>query len=132
MSTVSLVTATYAGICGIILLVLSSRVVNLRREHEIGFGDGGNRELQKAIRVHANFGEYVPLALVLLLLVEMSGSDALIVHGLGGALVVGRILHAHGLSRSRGVSVGRFAGTLLTWMMIAVACSILLLQSLPR
>lgn len=127
-----MITSLYAGLCGILLLALSSRVVNARRTHQIGLGDGGNPELIRAIRVQANFVEYTPLILILILLVEMGDNSAAVVHSLGGALVVARVMHAAGLSRTSGVSALRFVGTLLTWLVLAIASSILLMGSLPQ
>lgn len=116
------VTLLYAGLSGLLLLALSFRVVGLRRKHRIGLGTGDEPALERAVRVHANFCEYVPLALVLLLVLELSAAlPALVLHALGLMLVIGRILHALGLSRSAGTSSGRFVGTLLTWLMIAIS-----------
>lgn len=93
----------------------------------MGLGDGGHKDLAQAIRVHGNFVEYVPFALLLLLLVEMQHDSVWPVHILGGLLVAGRVLHAAGLSRSSNTSFGRFFGTLLTWaMMLAVSLLALL------
>ncbi len=127
-----MITPLYAGLCGILLLALSSRVVNARRTHKVSLGDGGVPELQRTIRVQANFTEYVPLTLILILLVEMNGNSATTVHGLGIALVVSRVLHAAGLSASEGISTARFVGTLGTWLTLAIASSILLMDSMPQ
>ena len=83
-----------------------------------GLGDGGDPDLQRAIRVHANFIEYTPFALLLLLLVEMTTANALVVHAFGIALVVSRALHAQGLGATAGYSRGRYLGTLGTWVVI--------------
>ncbi|TVS13713.1 MAG: hypothetical protein EA419_01110 [Wenzhouxiangella sp.] len=116
------ITLLYAGLSGLLLLYLSFQVVALRRRHQIGLGTGGHPALERVVRAHANFCEYAPLGLLLLLVLEISGLlPALVVHGLGAMLVVGRILHAAGLSRSAGTSKGRFVGTLLTWLMILVS-----------
>ncbi|NDY95967.1 MAPEG family protein [Wenzhouxiangella limi] len=113
------ITLFYAGLSGLILLALSYQVVSLRRRFQVGLGSGEQPELERVIRVHANFCEYAPLALILLLALEGSGAlPAAVLHLLGLALVVGRFLHAWGLSRTGGVSRGRFVGTLLTWMML--------------
>ncbi|WP_372748485.1 MAPEG family protein [Litorivivens sp.] len=127
-----MITPLYAGLCGILLLALSSRVVNARRTHKVGFGDGGNAELQRTIRVQANFTEYVPLTLLLILLTEMNGNSAALVHSLGITLVVSRVLHAAGLSSTSGVSTARFLGTLGSWLTLAIASSVLLMDSLPQ
>lgn len=108
-------TLLIAGLHGLLLLALLWPIVRLRRGRRVGLGDGGDRELLRRIRVHANFIEYVPMLLVLLGLLELSGLDPRIVGVLGAVLLVARLLHAHGLGRSEGYSTGRFWGTLLTW-----------------
>lgn len=116
------ITLLYAGLSGLLLLVLSFQVVGLRRKHQVGLGSGGEPELERVVRVHANFCEYVPLALLLLLVLELSTAlPALVLHTLGTLLIAGRVLHAVGLRRSAGVSRGRFVGTLLTWLMLLVS-----------
>ena len=112
-----------AAIHGLLLLVLVGRISRLRHARRIGLGDGGDPELARAIRVHGNFVEHVPLALVLLALLELGGLPAPWLWGLGGALLLGRLLHAFGLSRSSGVSFGRFYGTALT-MVVVLAMSL--------
>jgi uncharacterized membrane protein YecN with MAPEG domain len=115
------ITLFYAGLSGLVLLGLSFQVVALRRRLKVGLGSGDQPELERAIRVHANFCEYTPMALIILLTLEIAGAlPAVVVHGLGIALVLGRFLHAWGLSRTAGVSRGRFVGTLLTWAMLLV------------
>lgn len=109
----------YAGLLGLLLLGLSAQVVRLRLRHRVGLGTGGVEALERAIRVHGNFCEYVPLSLVLLALLAAAGSvPAAVLHGLAGALVLGRILHAVGLSGSGGPSPARKLGTVLTWLVL--------------
>ena len=60
----------------------------------ISIGDGGNREMLLAMRKHANFVEVVPLCLVLIGILELNGVTPYAVHGLGGGLLVFRIVHA--------------------------------------
>ena len=114
------ITALWAGLLGLLLLFLSGRVVNARNSQKILFGDGGNEVLQRHIRVHANFIEYVPLGLVLLLVLELNGAAPRLLNLLGASLLVARLLHAFGLSRSTGTSVGRFVGTVATWLVLTV------------
>jgi uncharacterized membrane protein YecN with MAPEG domain len=122
------VTPLYAGLLGLLLIGLASNVSRYRVVLKISFGDGGHPGLKRAIRAHANLIENAPLALILLLSVEVQGFSAPVVHVLGCTLVIGRILHAFGLSRYEGTSVGRAIGILLTWVMILVA-SVLALYS---
>ncbi|MFZ5556761.1 MAG: MAPEG family protein [Pseudomonadota bacterium] len=111
----------YASLNAALFLGLSWRVVRLRRRYRVGIGYNGKQDLNRAIRVHANFSEYVPLALVLLLGLELAGLSSLALHLLGGTLLAGRLLHAHGLGRESGRSPGRSLGTGLTWLVIGVS-----------
>lgn len=113
-------TLLYAGLASLLLIALSYRVVALRRRHQVGIGTGSVNALERAIRAQANFSEYVPLALLLLALLEMTSAPALLIHALGVALILGRVLHAIGLNRSAGISSGRFVGTLLTWLVLLI------------
>ncbi len=116
------VSLLYAALLALLLIVLSIRIVVLRRSHRVGIGDGKVPELKRAIRVHANFCEYVPFALILLMLLDLAPAvSGGVIHALGGTLLVGRILHAIGLSQSPGTSLGRLIGTALTWLMMLIA-----------
>src|SRR6476619_5997077 len=108
----------FAALLGLMLLVLLGRVSRLRHGRRIGFGDGGDPELARAIRVHANFVEHVPFALLLLGLLELCGLPTPWLWAFGATLLVARLMHASGLSKSSGKSIGRFYGTALTWTVI--------------
>lgn len=125
-----IVTPVIAALLGLTLLGLSWRVVDLRRRHRIVLGDGGRPDLERAIRMHGNFVEYVPLALLLLLVLEAGGEfPRWAIAALGAALVVGRLLHAQGLASRPGASFGRFAGTVATWSVILLASALNLLAA---
>lgn len=109
----------YVALGGVLVLVLAGRVIARRREQKIGLGDGGDREMLRRIRAHANAMETLPIALLMLVTLELAGGAALALHLLGGTLLLGRTLHAVGLSRKSGVSFGRFVGMLLTLLAIA-------------
>ena len=115
------ITALYAGLLGILYLVLAFRVVAVRRVTAIGLGDGGNALLLSRIRIHGHAAEYIPFALVLMLILELNGGSSAWLHGLGIALVIGRLAHAQGLTQGAGTSAGRLVGNLLTWGVILVA-----------
>lgn len=118
----------YAGLCALVMLALSMNVIRLRRRHQVGLGDGGHQDLACACRAQANAVEYVPLALILLALLELNGGSATAIHAYGGLLVLARIGHGVGLSRSPGRSFGRFYGTLATWMVILGLAAQLILR----
>ena len=115
------VTPLYAGLLGLLLTVLAVNVSRYRWGLKISIGDGDHPALRRAIRAHANLTENAGLGLILLLAVEIQGFSAATVHVLGATLVIGRLLHAFGLSRYEGPSTGRIVGILLTWVMILVA-----------
>lgn len=120
----------YAALIAVLYLVLTFRTITLRGRLRVALGDGGDKGLQRAIRAHANFAEYVPLALVLLLLVELSGSSPMVVHSLGAALLLGRTLHAISVSRLQEPLPLRMAGMILTLSCIIVSAGILLVAFL--
>lgn len=113
-------TALYAGLAGILLIVLAALVSRMRRRHRIGLGDGDNRELQRAIRAHGNAVEWLVPAVLLLLVADLNRAAPLLLHLCGIAIIVGRVLHAIGLSRSGGSSFGRMTGSILSWGAVAV------------
>lgn len=123
------VTALYAGLLALWFVVLSVRVVNRRGHHKVSLGDGGIAQLQRAIRGHANFSEYVPLALLLLAILELSRFPLYVLHGLGATLVAARLLHGYALSFTGHFRFGRVAGAGLTFLMIAIAGVLCLYQA---
>jgi uncharacterized membrane protein YecN with MAPEG domain len=124
------VTALYAAILALVFVGLSVRTIRLRRGARVAIGDGGDKRLARAMRVHANFAEYVPLALLLIYLVEAGGAPPLAIHLLGSALLVGRLLHAWGVSQAREDFRFRVAGMALTFSSIVSAALALLYRSL--
>ena len=114
------ITAIYAGLNGVILLVLAIRVARQRGISKVGLGTAGDAALERAIRIHGNAVESIPIVLILLGLAEACGSRPILLHGMGMALTLGRLLHAWGLTQSSGLSLGRGAGMSLTWLALAV------------
>jgi len=114
------ITAVYAGLLGVVALVLAALVVKNRRRARVGLGAGNDAGLERAIRVHANFVEYAPMVVILMILNELSGAQAWLLHACGSAFVLGRVWHAFGLSGHSGVSKGRFFGTLITWTVMLI------------
>ncbi|MSP52281.1 MAG: glutathione metabolism protein [Alphaproteobacteria bacterium] len=88
------VTGFYAGILGLLFVLLSVRVSQARQRLAIGISDGGNPEMTRVIRVHANFAEYGPMALILLAVIGINGASIWLLHVLGVALVAIRAEHA--------------------------------------
>lgn len=124
-----MITALYAGILGLIYIALSFFVIKGRFKHRISLGDGGNDDLQKRIRIHANFAEYIPFALILIILAEFTGVADMLIHILGGALVLGRLMHLYGILTKEGSSIGRAGGMMITFLVILTASVICILSS---
>jgi len=122
------ITGIYAALATLLVLLLAARVSLGRASTRIYFGDGGHAELALRLRAHANALENLPLALLLLLLLELNQTQPLWLHVLGILLIVARILHAVGLSRSGASGIGRSAGTGLTWLTMLVMALLLLWQ----
>ncbi|MDB5363372.1 MAG: putative rane protein [Rhodospirillales bacterium] len=122
------ITPLYVALAALILLVLTARVILLRRRLAIGLGTGGDAELEKAVRGHGNFTEYAPIGLILLASAELSGAAGVWIHTIGILLIGGRLLHAWGLSQSRGYSVGRSTGIVVTVTALLVGIGVNLVQ----
>jgi uncharacterized membrane protein YecN with MAPEG domain len=90
-------TALYAGLFGLAYSVLSWRVSSMRMTKKIPIFDGGDLEMGRTIRVHANFIEYVPIFLIMLMSYEMLGGSHTMAYLYGLVFLVGRILHSYGL-----------------------------------
>ena len=111
------ITAFYLAILALIYAALALRVAGLRRANLVLFGDAENTKLRTAIRVHANFIEYVPIITLLVALLEMSGMPPARVHLLMGGLLLTRLLHPMGMAARPGTfqfNAGRVGGILLT------------------
>lgn len=113
-------TTLYAGLFGLLMLLLKMNVGRVRTAQKVAFGDGNNEAVQRAIRVQGNAVEDVPVVLLGLFGLAVLEAPVLLIHGLGGAFLLGRILHAIGLGGSSGTSFGRLAGTLLSVLVMLV------------
>lgn len=109
------VSLLYAGLLTLLYIVLAIDIIRLRWRHRVGIGTGNAQDLEVAVRIHGNFSEYVPLSLLLLVLMDLTGASASLLHGLGALLFVARISHALGLKLSIGTSWARTVGVLGTF-----------------
>ena len=115
------ITALYAGLLGVLFWLLSARVMWWRFSTGVVVGDENDPSKTGMIRAHANFFEYVPICLILLALLELSALSSLWLHLIGGGLLMARVLHAIGMSRTPGVSFGRRVGTALNMGVLGLA-----------
>jgi hypothetical protein len=94
----------------VLAIALGLNVIRFRLTRQVGIGDGDDKDLKRAIRVHANFIEWVPFALLAIAMAELRGVSETTVGILGAVLLVSRLGHAVGLTRSIGTSIGRTGG----------------------
>jgi uncharacterized protein len=123
------VTPLYAAVLVLWFIVLGLRVISRRRSARVSLGDGGNAPLQRAIRAHANFAEYVPLALLLLAILEASRFSIYLLHVIGIVLVLARLLHGYALAFTAEFRFGRTWGAALTVAVLFVEAVLCLYQA---
>jgi uncharacterized protein len=114
-----IVTAFFSSLLSLFFIRLSFKVIQLRKLHQISFGNGGVDALERAIRAHANFVEYVPLCLLLLASLELNGAPLTLVASLACPLVIGRYLHAKGMHDGPAVFKNRVKGMQFTFFALA-------------
>lgn len=110
------ITLFYAGFLGLLGVALANQVLWAR----INADRLPDWKPETTFRVQGNFIEYVPLAIALLYLVEVSGVSETMVHILGATLVVSRLAHAWGLSTNPGATYARLFGAQMTFLLLAI------------
>ena len=124
------VVPTYAAVLVLIFVLLSVRVIQMRAFAKIGLGHGNNPVMERRIRVHGNFAEYVPLALLLLLCMELQSQSRILIHVLCIALIAARVVHAIGVTPVKENFPMRVASVLTTFAVLVVASVMLLYVAL--
>ncbi len=120
------ITSLFAALLTLLLLVLSIRIIIIRGRERIGLGVGESKPLEVAVRIHGNFIEFVPMAVLLLALMELAGAGAMMLYVCGGVLFLARISHAIGLTKTIGTSLYRAFGVLGTFAVLLFEAAYLL------
>ena len=115
------ISSIYIALLALLMLALAVLVVKKRIRFKVIFGDEGQESLLLAIRAHANAVEYIPIGLLLLICLENTWQLPWLTHLMGSTLLLGRVLHAIGLSQQSGENKPRFWGMVFTWSMIFVS-----------
>jgi len=110
------ITAPYVAILAVVSLALQTGAVKARNTAQVAVGDGGDSNLLLAMRRQLHFVETVPIALIVLVLLELNGTQAAILHSLGFALVIARILHPLGMREDKQVVLPRQIGAGITML----------------
>jgi len=119
-----------AGLLGLIYAYLAFRVSLMRMRYRISLGDGGKSDLSQAIRAHANFVEYVPFTLLLLLIASVFQANLYLVLVGCLLLLLHRVLHAVGMRPEGAVNPFRRSGALLTYLTVIYASLLCLVYGL--
>ncbi|PNG25248.1 MAPEG family protein [Methylocella silvestris] len=124
------VTSFYAGLLALLFIYLSYRVIARRYAARVSIGAGGDPALERAARVQANCAEYAPMALLLMLLAETSHLPFWAMHLAGLTLLIGRSLHAYGVSQQKENFRFRSAGMTMTFLVLAALALFLIVRAL--
>ena len=127
---IPIIVPTYAAILMLMFVLLSIRVVQMRASAKIGIGTGNDPAMERRIRVHGNFSEYVPVALLLLTFMEMLHLSRYLIHVLCIVLIVARIVHAIGVTPVQENFSMRVGSVLATFAVLVIASLALLIHVL--
>lgn len=116
----------WSGLLILVLVVLSVRVVLTRRRQRVILGDGGDEVMIVAARRFGNAAEYTPVAIGALILLALIGWQAWIIHLIGAAFLLGRVIHPLGLAFGKGPPPARVVGMILTWLPLLAAAGLLI------
>ena len=105
------ITLTAAGAAALINLWLAIRVGQVRTKEKVMIGDGGNENVIRRMRAHANFTEFTPFILILIGAIELATGTSTWLWAVSSLYLVGRLLHAFGMD---GFMPGRMIGTIVS------------------
>ena len=114
-------TGLFAAVLMIMQMILMGMVTKQRGKSDVLIGDGGDDDMLQAMRVHGNFVENVPIFLIGLALIELLVGSNMWVLVMGCVFVLGRILHAIGMTITTGLSIPRFLGTVASLLVTVIA-----------
>lgn len=126
-----LITFAYLVPLGAMFAVFSLLVVVTRVRNATPFGDGDNTRLRGFVRIHGNFAEWIPMIVLVVAALEISGGSSIQIHGLMGCLLIGRIAHAIGLSQSPLKTphrIGRAIGGITSLLVLVIATVLLAIK----
>ena len=107
------ITLTAAGAAALINLWLAIRVGQVRTKEKVMIGDGGNENVIRRMRAHANFTEFTPFILILIAAIELATGTTTWLWAISSLFLVGRLLHPFGMD---GFMPGRMIGTIVTML----------------
>ena len=116
-----------AGLLGLLAVALTINVGLMRGRKKISLGDGGDAEMQAAVRAHGNLMEFVPFTLLVIYMAsDFYGFRT--VAALSVVLLVARVLHAGGMLGM--IPKGRMLGAMASTATLGVASILLAIAGL--
>lgn len=126
-----MITPLFAALFGFLYVLLSINVVKHRFSKKISIGTNDDKATEVAVRVHANFIEYVPFCLILFYFLELLTLSSSLVFFLGSVLLLARILHIVGMFKPKEFLIFRQIGVVATFVVMLAASSALALRYIP-
>lgn len=123
------ITPIYISILGLLFILFTVRTALYRINNKILIGAGDDPEMLRLIRGHANFIETVPMALFLLVIMEILGASGEWLHSLGVALVLARVAHYLGLTGAAPLTF-RTVGMFITLLTVLISSFWVLIKML--
>lgn len=111
------ITLTIAGVAALINIWLMIRVGQVRTSEKVSVGDGGNEKVIRRMRAHANYGESLPIVLILIGVIELAQGSSTWLWLVGGIYMLGRVAHGLGMDGGK-FGKGRMIGTLLSLLIM--------------
>ena len=113
-------TTLYAAPLALLFIAMTFNVVRLRYKYRVSLGTGGEPKLERAIRAHGNFAEYVPFTLLLIGLCAFLGTPTALIHLFGAGLLAARLSHAYCLC-VKYKPILRQIGVIITLLILATS-----------
>ena len=108
----------YVALNLILHIVLMLQIGQQRVKSKISLGDGGDKALIGKIRAQGNFVENAPMLLIALITMASLSASPIALHIVGAVFTVGRVLHAHGITRPDNNGIGRTIGAMTALLTI--------------
>ena len=116
-----------AGLLGLLAVALALNVGLMRGRKRINLGDGGDAEMQAAVRAHGNLVEFAPLTLLMIYMASDFYGFRMVA-SLSVVLLVARVLHAGGMLGL--IPKGRLLGTLGSTAILGITSILLAIAGL--
>lgn len=121
--------AIWVGVNMLFTLALALNVSRWRIKQATHSTEEVEKTLRRAIRAHGNNIEYVPFMLLGIGVLCLLGHGAIWMHTLGVALLLARLLQAHGIYQEVQLPKTRVIGNFLTWILWVIIAVTLIVET---